>query len=185
MSVPYFLIQLQHKLPENKLEKGLFLFMYRATRIPPHLGIIFNGQLFDITLQGPNVGVDASVFLSTIIKKYTKTIFFELKLPNSVDDEAIINLLTNVMEKFNNVSETTSCISPIKLFFNEAYQLNTSQINFIFDLIPLLHQNQLIKNTYHLNLERNISNNEFLLKTYTKEDIINCIHALNLIQISN
>lgn len=175
----HFPIKIDAELPINKLEKGLFMFMYRATRIPPHLGIIFNGKLYDITLQEPNLGVDASVFLTSIIKKFTKTIFFEIHQPKESEEENLILSLKDAIKQFQKISETTSCISPLKFFFNEDYQLNTSQVNFIFDLIPLLIENQLIINTYHLNLERNINQNEFLLKTYTKEDILNCLEALN------
>lgn len=175
----HFPIKIFTKLPINKLGKGLFVFMYRATRIPPHLGIIFKGKLYDITLQDPNLGVDASEFLTSITKKFTKTIFFEIQQPKKSDEKNLIQHLNDAIMQFQKISETTSCISPLKFFFNEAYQLNTSQVNFIFDLIPLLIENQLIINTYHLNLERNINQNEFLLKTYTKEDIINCLQALN------
>ena len=175
----FFSIKINAELPINKLEKGLFVFMYRATRIPPHLGIIFNGKRYDITLQEPNLGVDASEFSTSIIKKFTKTIFFEIHQPKESEEENLVLSLKNAIKQFQKISETTSCISPLKLFFNEAYQLNTSQVNFIFDLIPLLIENQLIINTYHLNLERNINQNEFLLKTYTKEDILNCLEALN------
>ena len=176
-----FKIKIQEKLPLHKIEKGLFLFIYRATRIPPHLGIIFNGKLYDITLQGANNGEDAAEFLNTIIKKYTKTVFFEIKLPQFNTAAYLIEILSNSVKKYNKVSETTSCILPIKLFFQEAYKINTSQANFIFDLLPILFQHQFILNTYHLNLERHIIDNQFVLKTYTKEDILNCLQALNLL----
>lgn len=179
MQSTIFPIKIQEKLLLNKIEEGLFLFMHRATRIPPHLGIIYNGKMYDITLLGPNLGIDASEFLSTIVKKYTKTIFFEIQKPKAISTKNIQLLLLEKMKQFNNVSESTSCIAPLKLFFEEAYQINTTQVNFIFDLIPLLIKNRLIINTYHLNLERNMSENEFLLKIYSKEDIINCIQALN------
>lgn len=174
-----FPIKIQEKLPLKKIKEGLFLFMYRATRIPPHLGIIYNGKMYDITLLGPNLGIDASEFLSTIVKKYTKTIFFEIQLAKTIDNIRLEPLLIEKMKQFNNVSESTSCIAPLKLFFEAAYQINTTHVDFIFDLIPLLIKNRLIINTYHLNLERNMSENEFLLKIYNKEDIINCIQSLN------
>ncbi|PKP44346.1 MAG: hypothetical protein CVT95_11135, partial [Bacteroidetes bacterium HGW-Bacteroidetes-12] len=158
-----FPIKINAELPINKLEKGLFVFMYRATRIPPHLGIIFNGKLYDITLQEPNLGVDASEFLTSVIKKFTKTIFFEIQGSPNLNTQEIESILLKNITRFRQVSENISCIAPIKEIFREIYSINIQNVEFIFELLPLLKKNKLIKNTYHLNLERNITENIFLL----------------------
>ena len=75
MSDNFFPIIVNETLPERGIDDKFFLFLFRATRIPPHIGLIFNGKVYDITLVGPNLGTDAVAFISTVKKKYTKTLF--------------------------------------------------------------------------------------------------------------
>lgn len=178
MSNHFFPIVIDDVLPEIETKDKFILFLFRATRIPPHIGLIFNGKLYDITLVGPNLGTDATAFITTIKKKYTKTIFLELNKPNHSATE-IENTLLDAMKKFNNVSQENSCISPIKSAFNQLFSLNTQDVNYIYDLIPLLHQQNIIQRIFHLNLERNLQEKIFYLQTYNQNDIQQAIKALN------
>jgi len=178
MSSNFFPIIVNEKLPETGIDDNFFLFLFRATRIPPHIGLIFNNKVYDITLVGPNLGTDAVTFISTVKKKYTKTLFIKLNKPNFSATE-IETTLMEAMKKFNNVSHENSCLSPIKTAFKQLFDIQMDEVNYIFDLIPLLHQKNIIQHVFHLNLERNLQENTFYLQTYNQNNIQQSIKALN------
>lgn len=178
MANNFFPIVVNEALPEAGINGKFFLFLFRATRIPPHIGLIFNGKVYDITLVGPNLGTDAAEFITTVKKKYTKTLFLELNKPNFSATKVETTLL-EAMKKFNTVSQENSCLSPVKTAFNQLFDIQMESVNYIFDLIPLLHQKNIIQHVFHLNLERNLQENTFYLQIYNQNDIQQSIKALN------
>lgn len=173
-----FEIEITKDFSLNDLKHGLFIFMFRATRIPPHLGIITNGKLYDISLKGPNIDVPVEDFISTVNKRASEVVFIELNKPqfsSFLDDE--IKYLVN---KYWKVSNDVSCLAPIKDFLEQSYGLNSVQkAEFVFDLLPILKENSLIKSTGEVNLYNKLNNNKLELSVYSKKDIENCMNALN------
>ena len=68
-------IHITSEVTEEKLQKRLFIFMFRASRIPPHIGIITGGMLYDITSVGPNIDLPITDFYKTILKRKTEVLF--------------------------------------------------------------------------------------------------------------
>jgi hypothetical protein len=160
------------------LQKGLYIFIYRASRIPPHLGILLNGKLYDISLQGPNIALDVNEFCETIGKRKMETVFIELQLP--VFNNFIDEILVDCINKYQKVSEEVSCLFPIREFLASVfYNPKMEKADFIFELIPVLEEHKLVKDITQLNLAKKLKNNALTLNTYSKEDIKNCIAALN------
>jgi len=159
------------------LKHGLYLFVFRATRIPPHLGIITDGKLYDISLQGPNTDIPVEEFYQTVSKRNSEVVFIELKKPmlsGFLDDE-----MKRLVNEYWKVSKEVSCLAPIKDLIGRNYNLEAvEQAHFLFELLPILESNKLIKSTVQLNLDNKLNNNVLSLKKYTKEDIENCINAL-------
>jgi len=172
-----FPIYISAKIKKEQLKEGLYIFLFRASRIPPHLGIIYNSKLFDITLNGPTVGMDAKEFFDTIKEKYTKTIFIQLNNPTK--SQNLIELIEEKVRKYNNVSKTISCLNPIKDFIQKAYGIEVASANFIFELLPILEKENIINNCFHINLDRKITDSVFQLKKYTQKDIDRCMEALD------
>jgi hypothetical protein len=169
-------IQITDTIDLDKLNTGLFIFMFRASRIPPHLGIITNGKLYDISIIGPNLGLSVVDFYNTIVKRKTETVFIELEKPNSNDLELVIE---EQVKKYWKVTKEVSCLSPIRDFIEEVYNhKDVQQANFIFDLLPILQQQKIVKEISEVNLSNKLINNTLELKKYTEKDIENCINAL-------
>lgn len=169
-------ISITTTISEEKLQNGLFIFMFRATRIPPHLGIITNGKLYDISTVGPNLGLSATDFYRTILKRKTETIFIELEMPTSKMIESIIE---EKVKKYWKVTKEVSCLSPIKDFIDEVYSIKEVQkANFIFELLPILQQRNRIKKISEVNLSNKLINNRLEFNKYTEKDVENCINAL-------
>jgi fumarylacetoacetate (FAA) hydrolase family protein len=170
-------IHITSKIDEEKLLKGTFLFIFRATRIPPHIGIITNGKLFDITTVGPNIGLSVTDFYKTVLKRKTEVIFIELHHYGEDRDE-LENIITNKVTHYWKVTEGVSCLNPIKDFINEAFDKEVKHANFIFELLPILYENDIVKDVSQLNLSNKIKNNVFSLNKYTADEISYCIKAL-------
>ena len=161
---------------EENLQEGTYIFIYRASKIPPHIGIITNGLLYDITSIGPNVDLPVSDFYRTAVKRKTEVLFVELK---SSEIQNLNKIIIEKVKKYHKVTLDVSCLTPVKEFVNEVYGLDVFQSNFIFELLPTLYQNNLITNVWELNLTKKINDQAFEMTKYTKEDVENCVAALN------
>lgn len=168
-------IHITTEISLEKLQKGLFIFIFRATRVPPHIGVIANGKLYDITSVGPNIDLPITDFYKTVLNRKTEIVFIELSSPGDID---LNQLITEKVREYWKVTSGTSCLNPIKDFIHEGYDVDVSEARFIFELLPLLFEEDLIRSTSQLNLSNRIKNNTFELTKYSEKDIENCIAAL-------
>ena len=169
-------INITSNISEEKLLSGTFIVIFRATKIPPHISLITEGKLFDITTVGPNRDLDALDIFKTLQKRKEEVIFVELE--NGIEG---VNKSAVITEKVNNywkVDEEVSCLFPIKDFLEEAYQIEVKKSNFIFELLPLLFDLEMIKSVSQVNLDKKIINQCFEMRKYNKHDVENCINAL-------
>ena len=117
-------INITSEITEEKLQKGTFIFIYRATRIPPHIGIITNGLLYDITSVGPNIELPVIDFYKTALKRKTEILFVEL---NSSELEGTNKIIGEKVKKHWKVTAKTSCLAPVKEFLEEIYNTKNKQ----------------------------------------------------------
>jgi hypothetical protein len=169
-------IKITSEISEEKLLNGTYIFIFRASKIPPHIGIITGGQLFDITTVGPNKGVDVLAFYRTALKRKSEVVFVELFTSNSTLNQT--EVITEKVNHYWKVSDDVSCLNPVKDFIETSFNVDVQSSNFIFELLPILYDLELIKNVSQINLDKKISNNIFDIIKYTKLDIENCINAL-------
>jgi hypothetical protein len=174
--VSTYKIHIDSDITEEKLQKGLFIFMFRASKIPPHIGIITNGMLYDITSVGPNIDLPVSNFYQTVLRRKTEVVFIELEQPIGI---SLSQIITKKVREYWKVTMNTSCLNPIKDFINEVYSIEVSDSKFIFELLPILFEKNLIKGASQLNLSSKIVFNYLELQKYTEKDIENCIEALS------
>lgn len=163
----------------DELNDSFGIFVYRATRIPPHLGIFLNGRIYDITAVGPTLGLDLNSFHQTSVKRRMEVLFIgldEVKMNNLYNLE---NRVEASVRKHEMVSELKSCLAPILEVLDEICTINSNTVQFFFDLYPQLQEKQLVKFTSQLGLESKIQDNVLELKKYTQEDIKDCIAALD------
>ncbi|MDG1476401.1 MAG: hypothetical protein P8Q14_04590 [Vicingaceae bacterium] len=167
-------INITATITEEKLQKGTFIFIYRASRIPPHIGVITNGLLYDITSVGPNTNLKVADFYKTSVKRKMEVLFVELKGSDLTTNEIILEKV----KKYWKVTADTSCLAPVKDFLQEWKNINLAQATFLFDLLPILEGENLVAGVYELNLQPKIKNNVFKLIKYSQADIQDCIAAL-------
>tara|TARA_R110001592_G_scaffold28879_1_gene105255 strand:- start:493 stop:1047 length:555 start_codon:yes stop_codon:yes gene_type:complete len=172
-------IDISKPVPLYELNESIGIFVYRATRIPPHLGLFINGRVYDITAVGPTLGLDLNSFYQSAVKRKMEVLFIgldDVKLSNLYNLE---NRIEASVRKHEMVSELKSCLAPILEVLDEICTINTNTVQFFFDLYPQLQEKQLIKFTSQLGLEAKIKGNVLALKKYTQEDIKDCIAALD------
>ena len=71
------------------------------------------------------------------------------------------------------MKENQTCLLPIKDYINSIGE-DVTAANFVFELIPILHNLKLISDSFSLYM----SGSSFELKVYSKEDIVNRIVKL-------
>lgn len=173
-----FLIPITKNIKEINLEKGVFIFIHRASKIPPHIGLIVNGKLFEISTHGPEYNLSGSAMLQAAQKRGVELVLVELK-PTKQKPEELDLLITNLVKHYFKVSDHVSCLNPIKDFIQKIYQIEVKKADFIFELLPILYNKNLVKDTFQVNLTEQLLNNNFLIKKYTKQDINQSIAAVN------
>lgn len=191
-----FSIPITNNITEINLQQGVFIFIHRASKVPPHIGMVVNGLLYEISTIGPGYTHKAIDLLKTAQKRGVELIFLELITPNIsitmdislrqltevggvISEKEPEIIITNLVKQYDKVSNEVSCLFPIKDFIQQVYKLNVSKADFIFDLVPILYDNDCVIGSYEVNLTNKLTNNSFILKKYTKQDVDKCIAAVN------
>ena len=154
-------------LEESSIHKGLFLCLFGTDKIPPHLGLIADGKYYSSSAKGSRIGEDLEIILRKVKQSEIPTLFIELGL------EINQPKLVSAFENYPKLTKNQTCLLPIKAYLN-SIRTDVSFINFVYELVPLLQEKEMILNTFSLNM--NVAS--FRLETYTKQDITNRIVKL-------
>jgi len=157
------------KFRDNLLQKGTWLVILHAQRIPPHIGLMFSGNYNSLTIKEHEININSSLLLKTITQKKIKSLFIKV-LPHpvfSMDHQK--NIFQEYLKTFGYVKHNeTTCLSPIKLFFRDFYALETDKDELLFDFIRRLNENDFIESVSALNIELN---NGISLPFYSIEEL--------------
>ena len=170
---------------EGLLMKEVFLVILNANRIPPHLAVSVNGNLFSLSVQGVTVNGSLTSLLSLIHKKKIQTLFIRLAVPPIVS----IDQLKHEMMKFTLSYEKvvigkSTCLNPIRDFCSSIYDINIQDVNFIFDLLPKLYQHNAIHDCYQLYMSNTMLNQSFILNHYSINEVNKAIHQATSNQLN-
>jgi hypothetical protein len=159
----------------------VFLILLYANRIPPHLALSVNGKLFTLTVKGANVDGPLEPLLKLIKQKRIETLFIRLEVPALFTPEDLRKEIRTFTLAYPRVGEgIATCLNPIKDFCGEIYDPASRNVNFIFDLLPILQENGAANECYEMNLGPLLSGNEFSIMKYTMQDIYEGIKKANL-----
>lgn len=182
MNTVAFELDISNPVEFPDLNSGTFIFIHRAGKIPPHIGMISGGIIFEITTHGPGFEQKGTDLLKSAIKRKIEMLFVELILPKNTQNSAP-EKLKKWVRTHQKVSNETSCLYPIRDFIQETFDLSLNTDIFIFDLLPILKNKKLIKSTYQLNLEEKIKNGKFQFVRYTKKEVQQNIEAVKRVKI--
>src|SRR4051812_47155098 len=140
-------------MPEQ-LQKGTWLTILHARRVPPHIGLMFSGNYNSLTIKEHEININSGVLLKTISQKKIQSIFVKI-IPHpvfSMDHQ--ISMFQEYLKTFAYVKQYEStCLSPIKLFFKEFYGIGINEKELLFDFIQRLNENDFIESASAINLE--------------------------------
>jgi hypothetical protein len=158
--------------------EGAYIILLYANGIPPHLSFMYEGLVYSLSVSGPKAGVKFEELQRLIGKKNIECLYFKLKNPEfGGNSKAIHKLLKTVTTRYKTVDTSiATCLYPIRDFSIKAYGVEVTNVRFIFDLLPILYEHELVLGCYQQNMGRMIYCGEFTLRNYDMSDIENCIN---------
>ncbi|HEV7232331.1 MAG TPA: hypothetical protein VGO45_13435 [Bacteroidia bacterium] len=164
-----YIPEVAHAEPAD-LRKGIFLVILHASRIPPHIGMLFNGAYHSLNVKGRDIAVPLEALLKNITLRKLPALFVEVKT-DSQNQGLMSEAFISQVQRFNRVDVgVATCLSPIRLFFEERLHLNVSDIHYLWQLIPLLQEKEIIGKAYGFFLQTD-PDQGFCLPQYTMEEI--------------
>jgi hypothetical protein len=168
---PYSLT-ISESFSQEVLLKNTWLVILHASRTPPHIGIMVNGNYNSLTIKGHELNVNSTVLLKAIQQKKIETLFIQLKKHPVFSSDYQKEICQNYIQQFTQVKvNEASCLSPIKLFLQEFYAIPENKNELLFELIERLKQNQYISLTLGLNIDEKIEEHEFSLPMYSNKQL--------------
>ena len=165
------------KFNEADLLNGIYIVAMHATRIPPHIGLIIDKHYHSLNIKGQDLNTPIRALIKNIEQRQIPSLFIKIK-PHTTFSSSYLkeHFILNV-QQFPRVDKgIATCLSPIKLFFHETYDIDIKQVEFLFHLLPGLQEAELIEHTTTLFIEENT----YQLPVYTKKELdLEIEHARN------
>ncbi|MFY9307471.1 MAG: hypothetical protein WAQ28_00330 [Bacteroidia bacterium] len=162
------IIGISQPFNETHLLKGIYIAVIHATRIPPHIGLIIGGKYHSLTVKGQDINTSIEALVKNSFQRKIPSLFIKIKAhPTFSEGYLKEHFITNI-QQFPKVDiGVATCLSPIKLFFNEVFDVRVENINFLFELIPVLYAEGLIEHASALF----INEKNYQLPEYSEAEI--------------
>lgn len=163
--------------PSELLLKQSWLVILHAGRIPPHVGLMIEGNYNSLTIKGHELNVSCEALLKTIHQKKIEAVFLQLKKHPVFSNGHLLDVFQHQVQEFPFVKQgVATCLQPLKLFFHEFYALQKTDGELLFELVKRLEENDYIGQRIFLNIsEKSIKNGKFSLPDYSAEQLQNVI----------
>jgi hypothetical protein len=137
--------------------KGYFLWIWHADKIPPHIGCSLNGHYYSLKVNGKDEGLFTSKVVSVIENKKIPSVFVQLK------KDFIPSEIQTVFANYQLAESTkNTCLTPI----TELFQCSDSIFQ-LSELLKYLKERGEIEIVFGLNLTKDY----IYLPNYTQDDI--------------
>lgn len=163
-----FSLVINKALNPGDLQKGIYIVVLHATRIPPHIGLIIDKEYHSLTIKGQDCNTPLDALLRNITQRKIASLFIKINshpvFSNSYLSE---HFILNVKQFTRVDTGIATCLSPLKLFFDEVYNVSMEDVHFLYDLLPVLYSKELINSIDSLFIDEPI----FQLPYYTLTEI--------------
>jgi hypothetical protein len=161
------------------LRTGVFLVLLHATRIPPHIGMLFNGRYHSLTVKGKDLDVTLEALLKNITLRKLPALFIELKNPATLPVDTLSARFRENVSMFSRVEAgVATCLSPIKLFMEGSWKVDTSMIDYVYELVPVLAQKSMLGRVSGCFLGEALQEGTYRFPYYSMQDINEGIHQV-------
>ena len=163
-------IHITKEFKPDEVKKGVYLVLLHVNQVPPHLGLLIDNMYHSLTIKGQEININGSVLVKNIALRKISTVFIKLKKHPVFSTYFMNETFIEQVKLFDKVNEdTNTCMSPIRLFFEEFYAIPKEKVRLIFDLIHHLKENDFIDYNCGVNIET--KENIFYLQTYNELDL--------------
>lgn len=161
-------LKINASFSELDLLKGLYIAVVHATRIPPHIGMVVDKKYHSLSIKGQDINTPIEALVKNSSIRKIPTLFIKIKShPTFSAIYLREHFITNV-QSFDRVDiGVATCLSPIKLFFEEVYNVSMKEINYLYQLLPLLEAEGLIESVSSMNVDEQ----NYKLPFYTNKEI--------------
>lgn len=161
-------IKIDKSFDEHDLSKGLFIAVIHATRIPPHIGMIADKSYHSLSIKGQDINTPIAALIKNSSIRKIPTLFIKLKSHPAFSSIYLReHFITNV-QQFERVDiGVATCLSPIKLFFEEVYGVSMKKVNYLYELLPVLESEGLIESISSIHVDEKT----YHLPVYTNKEI--------------
>jgi hypothetical protein len=164
---------------ESILNKGLFICLLHVQHVPPHIGVIVDGNYHSLTIKGTEPNVTAAALLKLIQQKKIEAVFLRITNHPVFSTDHMNAMFLEILKKYPRIgSNEVTCLSPVKDFFNEFYAINSEEKDMIYDLLKRMEANNFILQAYSLNLS--LENETLSIPVYTREELSKKINESRL-----
>lgn len=162
------------------LRKDVFIVLLHATRIPPHIGMLTNGFYHSLSVKGQDLDVPIDLLWKGIVQRKIPSLFIQIHCLSGSSPEFLSEAFKKHVKCFNRVDQgVATCLSPLKLFFAEQFGLSMENVNYLYELLPLLERKELIGPASGYGLEVQ-TESSFTLPYYTMDEILKGIEAVRI-----
>lgn len=156
------------KFEDDDLLNGIYIVVLHAMRIPPHIGLIIDKEYHSLTIKGQDYNTQVKALTRNIEQRKIPSLFIKIKSHSTFSHSYLKEHFILNIQQFPRVDKNVAtCLSPIKLFFEEVYDIPMNDVHFLFDLLPKLQQSELIEHTLSLF----VNEKEYQLPLYTQEQL--------------
>ena len=168
-------LKINRQFDENELSKGIYIAIIHATRIPPHIGLIINGNYCSLSIKGRDINAPVGALIKNSIIRKIPTVFVKIKPHSTFSDIYLLEHFIMDIQQFPRVDiGIATCLSPIKLFFEETYNISIKDVNYIYELLPVLESEGLTESAASMFID--VEN--YQLPFYTNTEINKGIEAV-------
>ncbi len=158
------------KFREEELSNGVYIVVLHATRIPPHIGLIIDNYYHSLTIKGHDYNTPIKALIKNIQLRKIPSLFIKIKSHSTFSNSYLKEHFILNIQQFPKVDkDIATCLSPIKLFFDEVYNIPMEDVRFLFDLLPSLYEAELIEPPSSLFIDEQ----NYQLPVYTQEQLDN------------
>ncbi len=168
---------LQSILPgsEKDFSEGIYIILFNATSLPPHLLLSIHGEIYSITDSGRQIGSPLEKLVGFIKRKNIPALFIEWKASNC---DVVKKSAKEHFLNYDRVIEgKVSCLFPIRDVVAIILKEEMKQANFIFELLPMMEKENALGEVFELNMGSAITNGNFELLTYTNEQLSTALQS--------
>lgn len=144
---------------------GIFLWVFHADKIPPHIGISKDGFYFSLKVSSKDENIPVEKICKLLKTKKIPTLIIKTS-ENSIKNRH----LETVFEKYQTAnSDGLTCLTPIiEIYFSETQDL------ILIELLNLLNEAGVMETIFGINLPSDFKG----IPTYSRQDIQNRLFQL-------